>query len=122
MPFDVVMEGARMSIRVHGTVTAQDLVDLVEQVAALESAQPTAPDRIVDVTEAEAMNAGFPEMLGLAQRRRAAELRNPIRSAVVTSNDVQYGMARMYQTLNDHPQITLRIFKSLSEATDWLDS
>jgi len=122
MPFDVVMEGTRMFIRVRGTVTAEELLDLVDQVAALESAQPTAPDRITDVTEVEAMNAGFPEMLGLAQRRRAAELRNPIRSAVVTSNDVQYGMARMYQTLNDHPQITLRIFKSLSEATDWLDS
>jgi hypothetical protein len=122
MPFDVFMEGARMSIRVHGTVTAQDLVDLVEQVAALESAQPTAPDRIVDVTQAEATNAGFPEVLALAQRRRTAELRNPVRSAVVTGNDAQYGMARMYQTLSDHPQVTLRIFKSLSEATDWLDS
>jgi hypothetical protein len=122
MAFDVRMEGPLLQVRIHGTVTPADLVALVDAVSELESAQPTTPDRITDLTgvEVDGMDVGFPEVLALAQRRRETLVKNPIRSAIVTSTVVQYGMARMFQTLNDHPQITLRIFRDREEALAWL--
>lgn len=35
---------------------------------------------------------------------------NDFKSAIIVSTPVQRGMARMFQSLNDNPRITIRIF------------
>ena len=40
--------------------------------------------------------------------------------ALVAPRDVQFGMARMFQTLHDGAPEDLRVFRSLEEARDWL--
>jgi len=47
-------------------------------------------------------------------------LKNYIKSAIVANNPSQFGFARMFQTLNDNPQIEIRIFPAAESAMEWL--
>ncbi|HUH85037.1 MAG TPA: hypothetical protein VLX85_10525 [Stellaceae bacterium] len=40
--------------------------------------------------------------------------------AIVASNDVTYGLARMYQTLTSDYRVVTRVFRNTAEADDWL--
>jgi len=58
----------------------------------------------------------------LARTRKAFGPRNPFRTALVAVSALQQGYARMFQTLNDHPMITVRVFDSIAAAEAWLDT
>jgi hypothetical protein len=45
-----------------------------------------------------------------------------VKSAIVAPMPVQVGFARMFQILNDHPQIEVQLFATLAEAEAWLVS
>ena len=51
---------------------------------------------------------------------RRQRLANPIKTAILASNLVQFGFARMFQALNDHPQIVVAIFGDDEDALRWL--
>jgi hypothetical protein len=55
-------------------------------------------------------------MRTFAEHRKAQTLANPVKSAAVAPQPVHVGFARMFQTLNEHPQITIEIFSSLRDA------
>ena len=120
MAIEVRMVEEYLHIRLHGTLTSEDLLDLSDRIHAVEEAQSVPPSRITDMTDLVRLEIAFPEIHALAERRRARELRAPIRSAIVTASKVQYGIARMFQTLNDHPLITIEIFHDRNAALDWL--
>jgi hypothetical protein len=44
-----------------------------------------------------------------------------VRTALVAVTPVQLGIARMFQTLNDHPLIELRVFSDREAAVAWLE-
>ena len=120
MPFDMKMDEGYLHIRLHGLLTKADLVALGDAVLALEAKVAITPSRITDMTAVDAMEVGFSDMLALAERRRASTVSGPIKSAIVVANPVQYGTARIFQTLNDHPQVTLEIFHDRASAIDWI--
>ncbi len=68
------------------------------------------------------MNLNFTSMIGLAEMRANAPLKNATKTAVVTGNLVQHGFARMFHTLNKNPNITIQIFSSESEGLAWLQT
>jgi hypothetical protein len=45
-----------------------------------------------------------------------------IRSAFVAPRPIQFGFARMFQTLNDNPKIELHIVNTMDEALLWIAS
>lgn len=51
---------------------------------------------------------------------RHREARGPGRSAVVTSRDVDYGMARIAQVHLEPAGVELAVFRDLQEAEQWL--
>ena len=103
MPFDMTMAEGYLRIRLHGRLTNEVLSALGDAILALEADLPVTPPR-----------------LAVAEQRRASTVANPIQSAIVVANPVQYGVARMFQTLNDHPQITVEIFHDRASAIAWL--
>lgn len=120
MAFDIRMDGEYLAIRLHGTLTNKDLTAAGDAVEKIEAAAPVTPSRITDMASLDGLEIGFAEVLALADRRRLTSISGPIKSAIVVGNPVQYGMARMFQTLNDHPLITLEIFHDRAAAIDWL--
>ena len=109
-----------MRIVLSGTLTPEDLVRVADAVSVAERAVEVCPHRVSDLTGVTRFEVGFTDMSELARRRRQQPPVNPIRSALVAASPVQLGMARMLQTLNDHPQITMRIFPDMDGALAWL--
>jgi len=67
-----------------------------------------------DVTDVQITASTIREMVGLNPFGAGA------RRAVVVTNDVVFGMARMYQILSDESLDELRIFRKMDDALQWL--
>lgn len=120
MPFEIVREANLIRATFVGIVTNEDLLQIGRAAAETEDSYSRIPPRVVDLSQSEGLNLSFQGILGLAQARRSRTFGNPFRSALVASNDAQLGFARMFQTLMDHPQVTIRIFGDLAGAEAWL--
>jgi hypothetical protein len=61
------------------------------------------------------------DVANIAHLRETIAPANPIRTAVVAHTAAQQGYARMFQTLNDHPLVTVAVFADRAAAGAWLD-
>ena len=122
MPQSVTYEGSVMRYRLWGIVTKQDLADLSVTGRTLERSFPIIPSRIVDFSELTNIEDGYYAMLGLVDRRKKEVFPNRFRTAMYAKNPLQFGLSRMFQTLNDNPQIEVRIFETEAAALAWLAS
>jgi hypothetical protein len=120
MAFSVESEGLIVLITLSGTLTGSDLQALADEVLALERGGTHTPPRLTDLRGVSDMAVGYPEVARLAERTRTRPLNAPVRSALLVKQPVQLGIARMFQILNEHPRITLRIFEDESAARTWL--
>jgi len=122
MAVDVASKGTRFVATFSGGVTMAGLQTLIDRFAEIESRPDSTPDRIVDLGPVATVALGFSEVAALARVRKAFRPRNPFRTAIVAVSALQQGYARMFQTLNDHPMITVRVFDRLAAPKAWLDS
>ncbi len=120
MPFSISSVDEVVRIVLSGTLVPEELVRMADALGEVEAAAAVCPHRVTDLTGLTRFEIGFDDMFQLAQRRREMSPANPIRSAIVASLPVQLGFARMFQTLNDHPRITMRIFPDMDGALAWL--
>ena len=103
-----------------GQITASDFTEMASLLGRIEASADTTPHRVVDMAGAEDILLNFEAVAAFARARRTAVLKNPVNSALVVSSPVQFGFMRMFQTLDDHPSITSRIFWNLDMAEEWI--
>ncbi|MBI2515890.1 MAG: hypothetical protein HYV95_03140 [Opitutae bacterium] len=120
MPVRLIMEADYLRIECSGRLTAQDFLQLAEAVIKLEASLGHAPNRITNLTEVQQWDVSFLDIAELTRIRKATLFPNLIKSAVVATLPVHFGMARMFQTLNKHPQIAVEIFSSPEAALEWI--
>ena len=119
MPFEIKHEGDLLLGKMSGVVTAEDLHEMVDETQILEEAMATVPNRIVDMTSVVRFDFESQVVTEIAERRRARTFANSFKSALIAERPVAVGLAKMFQTLNDHPQIEIRILGSIQDAKDW---
>jgi hypothetical protein len=122
MPYQIIQESVFFRIMFLDDITSQDLVSLAVEIAAIEHALPVALHRLTDLSQVSMTELSYPDVLAFVGRRKAEQLKNSVKSAIVASMPVQVGFARMFQILNDHPQIEVQLFETLAEAEAWLMS
>ncbi|HUQ82878.1 MAG TPA: hypothetical protein VM076_17130 [Gemmatimonadaceae bacterium] len=120
MAFSIESAGGLVVITFSGSLTGSDLQGLADELLALERGGAHTPPRLTDLRGVDDMAVGYPEIARLADRSRARPLDAPIRSALVVGQPVQLGIARMFQILNEHPRVTVRIFDDELAARTWL--
>ena len=120
MPCSVTQRGTMMEIVFSGTLTNDDLSRGADQVAEIERSCAVIPHRLADLRPVERLEIDFEGVLDLATKRRHLPFQNSFKSAIIAASTVHYGFARMYQTLNDHPQLCLAIFPDEEQALEWL--
>lgn len=120
MPFSMWSGDGVLRLVLSGSVTSEELVRVADAIAEAEGARDVCPHRVTDLTGVARFEVGFDDVSELARRRRELPPANPVRSAILALTPVQLGYARMIQTLNDHPQITMRIFPDADAALAWL--
>jgi hypothetical protein len=121
MAVDISYDGEWILITFAGAITAADLTAVIHHVIDLEGRLAVTPDRLVDLGPSTTTLAiGYSDISNVVQARRAAAPPNPIRTAVIAHSAVQQGYARMFQTLNDHPLVTIAVFSDRADAETWL--
>jgi hypothetical protein len=120
MPFSISFRDGVLRLVLSGTITPEELGPMADALVEAEARAAVCPHRVTDFRPVARFDLGFDDVSALARRRRVQPPPNPIRSAVVAATPVQVGFARMLQTLNDHPQITMRIFPDMDGALAWL--
>lgn len=120
MPFSTRIDDGVLYTALFGHVTSGDLRDLIEVVADIERSMPEAPSRVTDLRGISGRDLGFAAVVDMVDRRRRDPPRNPVRSAIVATSLVTIGFARMFQTLNDTPKVTVEIFSTPEEADRWV--
>jgi len=120
MPSHVSVKDGVIHVSFAGVITEADLDQLATDVLEIETAASVIPDRITDLTMVTAMEIDFSSILSLARRRMESTIGNQIKSAIVACRPEHVGFARMFQTVNRHPHITIRIFEDMESAVEWL--
>lgn len=120
MPYHVQSDGPLLRIRFSGAITSAELFQHAREMARMESNLPTTPDRLTDLSETTEIHIDFDGMERFRQMRHQSGLKNPIRSAVVAPRDMQFGLARMFQTLSSNPLIEVQVFRDHVSAEAWL--
>jgi hypothetical protein len=120
MPITTEYHGEFIVTRMTGLVALSDLLTHAEEIAAIETSLPVTPYRIAHLAADLVGEMGFVELNTFAARRRVAQLKNPVKSAIVAGGAAQFGFARMFQTLNDNPDIRVEIFQAEGPALAWL--
>ena len=120
MAFTIEFDGALLVVTISGNLTHSELESITDEVLAIEDGGANTPNRLTDLRQITDGAVGFVEVAHVADRSRTRPLRAPIRSALLVGQPVQRGYARMFQILNDHPQITVRIFEDEASARAWL--
>jgi hypothetical protein len=120
MPFQIQIDAPIIRITFSGNVTRAEFVDLLKELSRVESDFNRIPDRLTDMSGATEWESGFTTTSDVAAKRRAQTFPNKFKSAIVAPSPAAFGIARMFQTLNDHPQIEIQVFKAKAEAERWL--
>jgi hypothetical protein len=120
MAFDQTIVNGVLCFTFHGNLTAEDFRRGAELSAKAEAEFERAPNRMADLSSVEGLNIDFGAVEALAAVRRVAPLKNKVKSAIIAPRPVLYGFARMFQTLNDNPNIILKIFRDRDSGWAWL--
>ena len=120
MPISTDYQGEFIEIKMSGSMTLPDLLEHADRIAAIEASQTVTPHRIAILPGGLVCDLSFTELHAFAAKRRAAVLKNAVKSAIVAGDAVQFGFARMYQALNAHPNLKVEVFQSEGPAYAWL--
>jgi len=113
------LEGV-LVVQLPRQLTYEHLVQAANYLAALDESLPVTPHRLTDASAVEDVLVQFAEMEAFSNRRQVAKLKNPIKSAIVAPKPLHMGFARMFKTLNNNPQMTIKIFPNAGTAWEWL--
>ena len=119
MPFELTTPDGILFARVFGVFTPPELKHMANEAEIAEDAHPVSLDRIIDLTAVERFEVGFREIYDFDIRRSVQSFSRVVKSAIVVREPVQHGMARIYEALNDNPQIWVRILRSVAETKEW---
>lgn len=108
--------------KVEGQITAKEIKEKIETYYAGES---ITKNTLWDFTQADISNICANEYLGLVNMTKVfAHLRKEGKTALVISDNVDYGIGRMYETLSEMEELSyeIRIFRGTKKAENWLYS
>ena len=120
MPYSVMDDGVVLRATFSGVITGEEIHAFAGEIATLLATRARWPNNLVDLRAIELNRLSFNDLLSLAKLRAAVTLPNPIRTALVAEAPAVIGFARMFQTLNHHPSITIEVFTDVAAAERWL--
>jgi hypothetical protein len=101
-----------------GTLTNDDIEGVVKN--AVDNLELS--NRIEDMRNLHDVSIGFKELLSFTQILEKMEIPQTVKSAILTGSPLQYGIARMFQTILSHSQMKIQVFTDEEKARSWLSS
>ncbi len=120
MALELKIKDGYVDLKLDGRLTAAEIRQVIAFLNQVESTAAASPHRLIDITEVFDLQLDFTVLHDLASQRRAVKLKNPVRSAVVARTSEQYGMARMFEMLNQQLDTEIAVFENSVSALRWL--
>jgi len=120
MPLIFQMREGLMLARFYGAVTAEDFWRLDQLAREADSRLEANPDRILDISDADWGLVESELVRNMAAIREKEPMKNHVKAAIVAPKPEQYGIARMFQALNQNPAVEVQIFTDAPGAYEWL--
>jgi hypothetical protein len=117
--FHVDTEHGIVLFKGEGTFSSADALSCVEKVMADPAFQPRF-NHLVDLRAVTAWEPRARDIRVRAMRNHDNARFDASRVAIVSSDDVVYGMARMYEILMSDASVHVRAFREMDEAAVWL--
>lgn len=120
MPIIVTPAGDHLFVRLYGVITAADFLHYAQEAEAYEQHSDHAVNRISDMTGVERFDVSHRDVFELADRRKRQPSVGSAKLAIIATEPIQIGLARMYQTMTENPQLKIKIVPSLATAREWI--
>ncbi len=120
MQYKMDMIGGIIRVTFSGTLTKHDLVELVQR--GIGKSTVITPNWLFDLRALTQMDIDFVAVSELARVLLGRALPHTVKAAILVSNSIQHGFARMLQILLDHPQVEVKVFEDEMFALDWLSN
>jgi hypothetical protein len=122
VPIVIRRNGSLLEVIFSGKITTTDLLQGAREMAEIEAREPVTPARLNDLSEVTEFEVNFASVQQFADAREKSPLKNATRSAIIAPGTLQFGFARMYQTIQANPQLDVQVFRSRGDALAWLES
>jgi hypothetical protein len=119
--YELNLEGNVIRAQLFDGFGKDDLASIVEDLFELEKGLSPVPHKLV-IVRAATLDLDFESMFTQAKIREIAEYCSDFKSAIVVNNTVNYGTARMWQSLMESRQVKVKLFRVGDNAHDWLHS
>jgi hypothetical protein len=121
MAFSFTIDGDHGVVRfvAENVFSSRDLLESIKQVTAHPDFQPDY-DHLVDMRAVSAFQPDTKDIRIRSQHDRENVRLDTSRIAIVATNNVVFGMARMYETFMEGADVTVRTFRDMAEAEAWL--
>lgn len=120
MAIQVVLEGDLLCINCTEIVSRADIEGLIADALRLETELKRSPDRIADLSQVKELTLRYDDIMRMKYARDTAPWHNPFKICAVATTPVQYGLARMFQMVNERSDIPFEIFPTREAALEWL--
>jgi hypothetical protein len=120
MACTIKIESGHAHIVFSGRLTLPEIAEVEKQLDKIEAKAGVSYSRFVDLTGVVDLELNFIKVNQLTASRRSVKLFNLVRAGLVAKSPVQYGIARMFQTLNVQPQTEVGVFSDPESALKWI--
>jgi hypothetical protein len=120
MPYSYEEVRGVLRVTLKGALTSEELHNFITEMEELLQKRKKWPDNLLDLRTVELKKLGFTDMMSFAKRRESVVPPHAIRTALVAESPVITGFARMFQSMNNNPKITVEVFPTLAAADAWL--
>ena len=112
-----------LRIKMKGIFQAEDFIRLFDELLEHEHFR-TGINTLWDLSLASHPDMSVSDLLAIgAHVQQNAEKRGISKTAWVVANEIDYGIARMFEMVNDKTvPMDFRVFRNLNEAETWVDS
>jgi len=105
-----------------GTLNNEDIHGVLRDGLKIEGKELNLTNRLEVMRKLKGIKIGFEDLMGFTENIRTIQLSQNVKTAILTGNPLQYGIARMFQSILEHPQMKIEIFSNEEEANNWLST
>lgn len=120
MAYSMQEEGNVLRAEFSGALSGSELHAFLDEVDAQLGPRDSWPHNLLDLRRVDLSSLGFGDVMSIAKRRESITPPNAIRTAILADSPTLIGFARMFQSLNHNPNITIQVFSDLAAAETWL--
>jgi hypothetical protein len=120
MPYQISQDSLLIRLTYAAYVSRDDVLNSAHAIIDLGSQCAHRPDQLTDLTAIKQSETGYDVLMPVGIERRTRTFPNTFKHAIVAPTELPFGLARMFQSLVSNPQIDTQIYKTVTEAEQWL--